>query len=190
MTTHETTATPDRTADWKEGISFTEFLPTAEKNVGLWTSTYERASIPEAIVARVEQAPGSWKLLVLSEDWCGDASNTVPVIARLAEAADNLEMRLLARDEHLPLMDQHLTGAKKSRSIPVAILLDETNTERAWWGPRPADLQRWVMTEGMEMEPPVRYREVRKWYARDKGRATLREVVAMIEAAAAATSVG
>jgi hypothetical protein len=53
---------------------------------------------------------------VLSEDWCGDAVNSVPYLARLAELAPNLDLRVLARDENPDLMDAHLT--RGSRSIP------------------------------------------------------------------------
>lgn len=127
--------------------------------------------------------PGAWRLLVLSADWCGDASNTVPLLARLAEAVPSLEVRLLERDEHLALMDEHLTNGR-SRSIPAVLLLDGDGIERAWWGPRPAALQAWVVGEGLALEPPERYREIRKWYARDKGVSTLSEIVAMIEAQA------
>ena len=122
---------------------------------------------------------GAWHLLVLSEDWCGDAVNSVPVIARLAELAPNVDLRVLARDENLDLMDAHLSGT--SRAIPVVIALDGEFNERGWWGSRPAPLQQWVTGPGKAMEKDARYREIRSWYARDKGRTTLEEVVGMME---------
>ena len=179
----------DRSADWEAGVPFETFLPTAQKNENLWRSTWERARIAEDLAARAAALGQDWKLLVLSADWCGDASNTVPVLARLAELTEGLELRLLERDEHLALMDEHLTGGT-ARSIPAVLLLDATGKEHAWWGPRPADLQSWVKTAGMEMEPEARYKEVRKWYARDKGRTTLHEVIAMIERASGGSSIG
>ena len=127
--------------------------------------------------------PGAWSLLALSEDWCGDAVNILPVVARLAEALPNVELRVLARDENLDIMDAHLTGGR-SRSIPVVILYDEDFRERGWWGPRPSRLQKWVMEEGMRMEPGPRYAETRRFYARDRGRAILAEVLDLIRSAA------
>ena len=175
---------PDRAADWATGVAFDVFLPTAADNVGLWTSNHARALVPPDLLARVAAVPGPWRLLVLSEDWCGDAANTVPVMAAFADATPALELRLLARDQHLDLMDAHLTGGT-SRSIPVALLLDAAGLERAWWGPRPAPLQAWFYgPEAQALEKPDRYRELRKWYARDRGRTTLDEIVRMIEAAA------
>jgi hypothetical protein len=103
------------------------------------------------------------------------------VVAKLAELAPNMDLRVLARDHNLDLMDAHLTGT--SRSIPVVILLDAEFNERGWWGPRPTELQRWVLGPGMSLDKTERYREVRGWYARDRGLSTLEEVVLMAERA-------
>ena len=180
-TSHLSPAPVSRAADWERAVSYETFLPTAEKNAALWAGIYERFVPPPAAVARAAALPGRWHLLVLSEDWCGDASNTVPALARLAEAAPNLDLRLLARDENLDLMDEHLTGT--SRGIPAVIVLDGALAERGWWGPRPADLQAWVLSEGLKIEDhDERYRQVRTWYARDRGQTTLREVLDLLDA--------
>lgn len=162
---------------------FESFLPTVERNAPLWHGVWERAVVPDEAVRRVEDLPGTWHLLVLSADWCGDAVNTLPILARLAERAGNLDMRLLERDDNLDLMDLHLTNGR-ARSIPVVMALDGDFVERAWWGPRPTELQSWVTETGLQMPPDARYREVRRWYARDRGQTTLDEVIGMLERAA------
>ena len=185
-TTHFDPATldADRTAKWEAAESFEDFLPTAEANDTIWASTWKRSSVPDDIAERMGAVPGQWRLLALSADWCIDAANSLPHVARLAAETENLELRLLERDDHLDLMDAHLTAG--ARSFPVVILLDAQNREHAWWGPRPADLQAWVKAVGMDLESADRYREIRKWYARDRGKTTLHEVVAMIEQASGA----
>jgi hypothetical protein len=167
---------------YAEAASFREYVDAAEKNKELWTWGARRAEVADDVVARAAAVGGRWHLLVLSEDWCGDAANSVPVVARLAELAPNLDLRILARDANLDLMDAHLTGT--SRAIPVVILYDEQWTERAWWGSRPAPLQHWVMTEGLALPKEERYPRVREWYARDRGRTTATELVELLEAAA------
>lgn len=175
------TAGADRSSSWEAGITYEAFLPTAQQNVGLWEGVYKRAAVPEEILTRVAALNSSWKLLVLSADWCGDASNIIPVVQKLADEAPNVELRLLDRDDHLDLMDEHLTGVT-ARAIPVVIVLDENGIERAWWGPRPAGLQAWVKSdEGQALESDERYRELRKWYSRDKGRTSLDEIVWLME---------
>jgi hypothetical protein len=156
-------------------------LASVTKNGDLWAAVWRRTVVGEEYLRRVAVVPGHWHLLVLSEDWCGDAVNIVPVVARLAALSPNLELRVLARDENLDLMDAHLTGT--SRSIPIVILLDAEYRERAWWGPRPTALQDSVSGEWQLLEKASRYREARTWYARDRGRTTLEEVVSMLERA-------
>ena len=163
-------------------LPFSAFVERAQANAALWRDTYRLARVPADAAARLAALPGRWHLLVIVEDWCGDAVNTVPLLARLAELAGNVELRVVARDEHPDLMDAHLTNG--ARSIPVVIVLDEDFVERGWWGPRPSALQRWVMEEGMALEKEERYRHVRAWYARDRGRTTVDEIVALVAHAA------
>jgi hypothetical protein len=75
-------------------------------------------------------------------------------------------------------MDAHLTNG--TRSIPVVMVLDEDFREVAWWGPRPAALQRWFLRDLKSLPKAERVRELRGWYARDRGRATLREILDLI----------
>jgi hypothetical protein len=162
---------------------FEATLGSVEKYADLWAVVWRRAAVPREFVERVTGLGGAWHLLVLSADWCGDAVNTVPVIAKLAELTPNVDLRILERDHNLDLMDAHLTGT--SRSIPAVIALDEGFNEYGWWGPRPAELQRWVLGEGQALEKAERYRGIRSWYARDRGLTTLEEVVSMMERSAA-----
>ena len=167
---------------WNAAPTFAQWLPTAEKNPDLWRAVYDRARIPDDLVARAARLGGPWHLLVLSEDWCGDAVNSVPVVQRLVERVPNLDLRILGRDHNSDIMDAHLTG--QSRSIPVIMLLDAHFREHAWWGPRPRALQEWVLGPGRALPSDERYREIRRWYARDRGRRVAEEVVEMMEAGA------
>ncbi|MHB1864412.1 MAG: thioredoxin family protein [Gemmatimonadaceae bacterium] len=168
---------------WTAAPTFAEWLPTAQKNADLWQAVYKLAQVPDEFVARAARAGGPWHLLVLSEDWCGDAVNSVPVVQRLVERVPTLDLRILGRDANPDVMDAHLTG--KSRSIPVVMLLDAGFQELGWWGPRPAELQAWALGPGQAMPSDERYREIRRWYARDHGRSVLDEVVSMLERGAA-----
>ncbi|MEO8561304.1 MAG: thioredoxin family protein [bacterium] len=168
-------------------LPFTAFLEQVKTNVALWQDTYRLAHVPSDAVARFAALPGRWHLLVVVEDWCGDAVNTVPLIARVAELAPNVDLRVIGRDEQTELMETHLTCG--SRSIPVVIVLDEDFEERAWWGPRPRALQESAMGEWSALPKDARYRLIRTWYARDRGRATVDEIIAVIEDAAPSAGV-
>lgn len=164
--------------------TFLDFVTSTEANHELWAAMTARARVPDELLARATAIPGTWHLLVLVEDWCGDAVNTVPVVARLAEMVPGLDLRVLGRDANPDLMDAHLTNG--SRSIPVVMVLDEAFEERGWWGPRPVELQRWVLSaEAQALAKPERYKEVRRWYARDRGLTTIDEMLTLLETAAA-----
>ena len=160
--------------------TFDDFVAAAQVNQELWRAVAKGVRLPDGAAQRAAAVGGAWHLLVLNEDWCGDAVNTVPALAKLATLApDRVDLRVLGRDANPDLMDAHLTGT--SRSIPVVILLDDDYVERGWWGPRPRELQAWVVGPGQALDKAERYREIRRWYARDRALSTLEEVVAMIE---------
>lgn len=170
---------------WEKGRPFEAWLEEeVEEHRDLWEGVHRRHETPDAAVERAREIGGEWRLLVLVEDWCGDASNTVPVLARFAEAAPNVEMRVVERDENLDLMDRHLTNG--GRAIPVAVVLDADLRPRGSWGPRPEELQDFVISEKEkgDRETSEIYREARRWYARDKGETTLRELLDVLEDAA------
>ena len=169
---------------WERGFSFDRYLSEeVEKNLSLWEEIYKRARTPEWAARRLAVVGGRWKLLVLAEDWCGDASNTVPVLARFAEDLPGLELRIIKRDESPEVMDRFLTNG--TRSIPMAIILDEDFEPAGAWGPRPAELQEFVVREKAKGERPAKeiYADSRRWYARDRGESTLRELVDTLAAA-------
>src|SRR5690606_12998857 len=128
---------------FEAALRLSEFIDTAEQNRELWASIYRRAVFDGEILELARALPAKRHLLVLVEDWCGDAFNSVPWLARLAdEVPERLELRVLRRDENLDLMDAHLSPTG-GRAIPVVMVLDEDHEEIGWWGSRPAELQAW-----------------------------------------------
>lgn len=167
------------TSRYETALTFEQYVATAQKNQDLWRDVYRLATVAPGIIDRINAIRCRRHLLILVEDWCGDAVNVVPPIVRLAERAERLDVRLLGRDANPDIMNAHLTNG--SHSIPVVIVLDEQLVECGWWGPRPTELQRWVIDVGLAMPSAERYRHIRAWYARDHAGTTLDEVVALIE---------
>jgi hypothetical protein len=160
---------------WDQAQPFEAFVGSCRaEHCGLWLGVYRLALVPDWARAAVPEGARR-KLLVIAEDWCGDASNTVPIIARFAESVSGFELRVIQRDAYPELMDQYLTNG--ARSIPMVIALDENFQEIGHWGPRPSKLQTWVMANRGTMPKSELYPQVRKWYARDRGESTLREVL-------------
>ena len=160
---------------------FPAYLETVVKNAELWHGMHRTCSVSQDSVDRLRRLPDEWRFLALSEDWCGDAVSILPIIARLAEQAGR-DFRVLGRDANTDLMDAHLTSG--TRSIPVVMILDGELHEHGWWGPRPAVVQRWYRNEGHMLAKDDRQRRKRAWYARDRGRTTVDEIVEAVARAA------
>ena len=125
------------------------------------------------------QRPFTW--LVLAETWCGDAAQVVPVINKMAEVSDKIDLRILLRDENEALMNLFLTNGTKS--IPKLIMLDKkTNEVIADFGPRPKGAKQLIIdykaTHGIVDETAKI--ELQKWYLADKGISIQKEIVALM----------
>ncbi len=163
---------------WEESFPWSRFLSPEMDQFSLWDGVTRHMKIPDWAL-ELARSLAVRRYLAIAEDWCGDAANTVPVVARLMETVPGAELRVLPRDDYPEVMDRYLTNG--SRSIPIVIGLDDAFAEVGHWGPRPTELQAWVMAHKDTMPKDQRYAEVRRWYARDKGETTLREVLSALK---------
>lgn len=95
--------------------------------------------VPASVIELLKEKAANWTWVILTEPWCGDAAQCVPVIEKLALSAGNIQTLYLLRDEHPEVMDAYLTNG--GRSIPKLICLDKTRKELFTWGPRPVVIQ-------------------------------------------------
>jgi hypothetical protein len=124
------------------------------------------------------QEPQVW--VVLTEGWCGDAAQTLPIMYRLAEASAKVELKVLLRDENLPIMDQYLTDG--GRGIPKLVILRASDLqELAVWGPRPAGGQELLKAyKSGAMTHDEFVKQLQLWYNKDKGQSTQSEISALL----------
>ena len=133
----------------------------------------------KASIDKMESIQQKLYWLILTEPWCGDAAQVLPVTQKLAELRPNIETGFLMRDKHPKIMDAFLTAG--TRSIPKIIILAPEQNYKVLgsWGPRPFVAQGMMMRgleelrsmeEGKERELFKRdlYTKLQKWYARDK----------------------
>jgi hypothetical protein len=118
--------------------------------------------------------------LILTEHWCGDASQTLPVFNALAEMSNGkIEMKLVYRDQNPALMDAYLTN--ETRSIPKLIQLDEHYNVTAFWGPRPSVAQQLVKQLKANPATAATYaNELHLWYAKDKQQSLAAEIAKLL----------
>jgi hypothetical protein len=119
--------------------------------------------------------------VVITEGWCGDAANIVPVIAKMSEQSDNVELHILLRDENTGVMTEYLTNG--ARSIPLLIVLDENFDELFVWGPRPADLQQYVLDFKKQARFDIEElkKNIQMWYFKDNTVSKQKEIIELIK---------
>ncbi len=130
---------------------------------------YRTTQIDEELKSILRQINHRQIWLVLSEGWCGDAAQSLPAIARIAEENENIELKVLLRDENPEVMNAYLTDG--NMSIPKLIALDEeTKAELFTWGPRPKQFQDMVLRQ--KENPEMSKESFNEWlhreYALDK----------------------
>lgn len=131
---------------------------------------------------KIENLDKKYTWLVISEGWCGDAAQLLPIMNKVAEASESIDLKIVLRDDNEVLMNQFLTNGGKA--IPKLIVLDaETNEVIADWGPRPEPARKLIAdykaANGV-VDEPVKI-ELQKWYLQDKGLTTQNELLALLE---------
>jgi len=119
--------------------------------------------------------------LVISEGWCGDAAQILPIIKLMSEASENIDLKLVFRDENEELIHLFLTNGAKS--IPKLLVLDESFNLINHWGPRPEGAKNLIIeykaNHGIVDEAAKT--ALQKWYLEDKGISTMKEIFAILQ---------
>ena len=152
----------------------------SKMNVQRMNRVDKTVQLNETFTEAISAVKNKYHLLVISEGWCGDAAQIVPLFKKLTEhAPDHFDLRLVLRDTNLPLIDAHLTNG--GRAIPIVLVLDEQGELITKWGPRPAILQE--LLQEWKKEIPDMFAVAEKlhlWYAKDKTQTTQSELIPLI----------
>jgi thiol-disulfide isomerase/thioredoxin len=129
---------------FQKGLTVDEYINAMTTNKEEMLTIYKQFTLTDEDKNKLEALrPQKLRVIVLSEDWCGDAMLGNPILLRIAEAA-GMEVRFVLRDSNLELMDQYLTNGT-SRAIPIFIFINEEGNEVGVWGPRAPEMQAFVM---------------------------------------------
>jgi hypothetical protein len=158
--------------------ALTNYSLLNDKRMKRLDKTIKLTETTQLEIAKVTQ-PQTW--LVITEGWCGDAAQNLPVIDKMASLNSNIELKLVLRDENLALMDLFLTNG--GRSIPKLIILDKDVNVINTWGPRPKVATKMVADYKAEhgaLDATFK-QDLQVWYNKDKGQSTQNDFVEMIQ---------
>lgn len=125
------------------------------------------------------QTKQTW--LVIAEGWCGDVAQILPIIKLMTDAVENLELKVVFRDENDALMSEFLTNG--ARSIPKVLFLDENQNVINHWGPRPEGARNLIIDYKAKhgiVDEPAKI-ALQKWYLDDKGISTMKEIISTLQ---------
>lgn len=158
-----------------------EFKPYFELNKKRMDRILNTYLVKEAQMKQFDGLNYSGKLLIITEGWCGDAAQSLPVIYRFFKKF--LEIKIVYRDQNEDLMNQYLTN--DSKSIPIVLILNEDKEVVAHWGPRPEfgnELFRHYKNNEETYPKEKLMEDMQMAYNKDKGAAIIEEMIKTIAA--------
>ncbi|AEE19247.1 thiol-disulfide isomerase/thioredoxin [Dokdonia sp. Hel_I_63] len=138
--------------------------------------------LSDDVQQQIRDFKGDVTWLVLTESWCGDAAQTMPIMQKFADLNPNITFKVILRDENLDLMDQFLYNG--GRSIPRLIAVNsDTNEVIADWGPRPSEATKMVndYKEAHGKLTPEFKEDLQVWYNKDKGQGTAQDLLKLLK---------
>ena len=166
-------------------ISSSDYINYTKLNESRMHRLDKTIEVTQETKALLENLSKEYIWLVISETWCGDAAQVIPVINKMAEVASKIDLRIVLRDENEDLMNLFLTNGTKS--IPKLIIIEkETGEVIGDFGPRPTQAKQLIIdykaAHGVVDETAKI--ELQKWYLADKGVSIQNEINALIIATA------
>ena len=139
--------------------------------------------ISEDAISQLQNLEHHYIWLVISEGWCGDAAQILPIINKIAnESNKKVDLRIVLRDQNDELMSQYLTNG--GRAIPkVIVICKEAGIVRADWGPRPKEAAELIINYKKEfgvLDDKIKT-DLQLWYLADKGLSVQRELMQIME---------
>ena len=153
----------------------------SELNEARMNRLEKTVKISTEIIQKLNQINGDYIWLVISEGWCGDAAQILPVIYKMAELSEKIDLKIVFRDENDDLMNLFLTNGTKS--IPKLIILDKNTLEVLGdYGPRPIGANQFMLDYKKEfgMIDEKAKSELQMWYFKDKGLSIQNEILELL----------
>jgi len=164
-------------------LSYEAYVQLLNENRPLHELHYKKFNVDND-VAQEPFLKNHYKILVITEPWCGDSLALLPLIRKLSEITTTWDLKILLRDKNLELMDKFLTNG--ARGIPVFLFLDENFDLITRWGPRPGAAQqiyekhRTRIENGQILKHDV-IKKIRSYYAKDRGKESVAELKSLLE---------
>ena len=145
-----------------QGMTVQQYLDQMGTNKETFMKFLSEVKIKPEVKAALAKMGKKLKVMVITEDWGGDALYNVPVLFKLVEGNPDIEARVFLRDKNPDLMDQYLNKGT-FRSIPVFAFFDENLHEVARLLERPQKLTEEIEAKMLEARKALRAEKIEPW---------------------------
>lgn len=109
-----------------DSIRIDQYIDTMENNQGQFVQNIDQAMIRDEDLEFFKDQ--QLHFLVITEDWCIDSVQFIPVLARLAQDNEGIEIGILRRDENTELAEEY-PRKDGYNAIPVIVVFDGDGNE-------------------------------------------------------------
>jgi hypothetical protein len=133
-------------AAFTRGQTFQEFARSRLCHLQETLDQYAQFALTPVLRYELKQSAakiGPLRALVITEDWCPDCVLNLPVLAHVAEAMGNLDLRVVRRPDVHDLANR-FPGPDGKSHIPTVVFFRNGGEQIGTWIERPASAHRWL----------------------------------------------
>lgn len=141
----------------------------------------KKIKLSDSTIERLNKVNKEQTWLLITEGWCGDAAHILPVMNKMSVENENINLKVVLRDENPELMNQFLTNG--SMSIPKLVVLDANDEVVSSWGPRPS-IATIMVNDYKEKHGGLDAdfkKDLQLWYNKNKGVNIQEDLLAFLE---------
>lgn len=144
------------------------YLNYAKLNITRIKRWVKKGTISPENIAKLEAIDKPLNWILITEPWCGDASQISPFIYLLSQTNTNFNLQIMLRDSEKSEINNYLTNG--SKAIPKLIIRDENGNDLFVWGPRTVNCHNYFLQlKESEIPETEQKAKLQEWYNQDAG---------------------
>lgn len=154
-----------------QNLLYVNYVKLNKSRSNRWVKRGEIFEELQNIIANIHTTQ-NW--ILITEPWCGDAANSVPIIEKIAALNPNINLTIQLRDSNSEI-DDYLTNGGKA--IPKLIVRDNFGNDLFTWGPRPKGAQElFIHQKQLDIPQDEKYMNLLRWYIKDNAESIQKEL--------------
>lgn len=116
------------------GLSYTDYLATDPPKAEAWNTVHASVALDDTQKQLVGSFTRTMRVLCVSGIWCGDCAQQGPLLQRIAEANERIDLKWIDRDEYPGLAESLKINA--GLRVPMVVFMAEDYEPVSFFGDR------------------------------------------------------